>query len=544
MIRSLSMCIFLCLIVNVLGSQSIADDKAVFERGFYWQKGKNTKDYKQRTPFTSFDSLLTISKDVIKITLEYRSGNLTSRINQFTNLTELEVRFYNVGVVLPSELWTMTQLKRLELDCWNYSPIEISNELENLVNLEDLSLDGIYLYKFPMAIIKLTKLKELTLMINKIKEIPSEIGKLKNLERLAILGNDMNELPKEIGKLTKLKKLYLQNNKLKTLPPEIGLLKNLVLCSPSGNKLDSLPIEFWNLTKMEDLNFYNCGLSYIPPQIGKMKNLIWLGLNHNDFKTIPKEIGKLTKLKSLYIEGNEFTSMPKEIANLKQLKLIDIRKNPWIEFPIELFGMTNLKNIYFDDRNVAEYNFPEELCKRLNYPARFIHKVPTSIAKHPLKFYLERSDIDSISKLYVQNKLNLSEFTLDRILDSVETKNPITAPFYFFLFNAVLEYANPGYGGCPGDLLNDGHDYRAAEMAGAFFKKDPIDFFARIKYGEYKHYYTYWKWSLLSGLNYHPNEKGEEGEDGLDVYFRTEGLKYQKDWKELKVFFEEHHEHQ
>ena len=99
--------------------------------------------------------------------------------------------------------------------------------LQELKDLQTLSLNNNNLETIPPEIFQLKKLKCLLLYNNNLREIPREIGQLKNLEELSLHNNNIKKLPREIGKLGKLRYLSIRNNNLQEFPLEIARLKNV-----------------------------------------------------------------------------------------------------------------------------------------------------------------------------------------------------------------------------------------------------------------------------------------------------------------------------
>ena len=90
----------------------------------------------------------------------------------------------------------------------------LKEALKDPLKIYKLDLSYQKLEKLPKEIENLNNLQRLSLWRNHLKALPREIGKLNNLQRLELGGNQLKALPKEIGNLKNLKKLYLRNNKL------------------------------------------------------------------------------------------------------------------------------------------------------------------------------------------------------------------------------------------------------------------------------------------------------------------------------------------
>jgi hypothetical protein len=65
------------------------------------------------------------------------------------------------------------------------------------------------------------------------------------------------------------------------------------------------------------------------------------------------------------------------------------------------------------------------------------------LAGHQINFYLNHPQIDSHSKLFFKGELAISNNAISYgIIDSVLTKNEETRPFYFFIFNQIVDLSD------------------------------------------------------------------------------------------------------
>ena len=144
--------------------------------------------------------------------------------NSEGRVTELELGYpgNNLTGLIPSELGSLSELKRLELT-YNRLDGTIPPELGNLSNLEHLGLtynrlDG---------------------------PIPPELGNLSNPEVLNLAVNELTgPIPPELGNLSNLESLNFVDNRLTgPIPPELGNLSNLELLRLDANRLTGeLPV--------------------------------------------------------------------------------------------------------------------------------------------------------------------------------------------------------------------------------------------------------------------------------------------------------------
>ena len=82
--------------------------------------------------------------------------------------------------------------------------------------LETLSLKDNVLKEFPKAIVKMKKLKKLTLFISDLSTIPDEFGTLTELEELDLRSDGIRDLSEILIRFTKIKTLHISPKILST----------------------------------------------------------------------------------------------------------------------------------------------------------------------------------------------------------------------------------------------------------------------------------------------------------------------------------------
>ncbi|NVO08892.1 MAG: hypothetical protein HXX16_02925 [Bacteroidales bacterium] len=84
-----------------------------------------------------------------------------------------------------------------------------------------------------------------------------------------------------------------------------------------------------------------------------------------------------------------------------------------------------------------------------------------------ISFYLNHTQIDPRSKLFFKGELSVSNYAITYgVLDSVLTKNEETRPFYFFIFNQIVDLSD--------EEMRDFVSNRCLE----FVEKYPCEYFA------------------------------------------------------------------
>eukprot|EP00986_Skeletonema_menzelii_P011238 scaffold5719_cov194-Skeletonema_menzelii.AAC.2 len=328
----------------------------------------------------------------------------------------------NIHGVLPNELFTAF-LKMTVLDLHqNELAGTIGRELANMVELEDLFLNGnafegrlpdnigdlrnlqnlnVHDNRFdgpiPESIGELEKLRELGMFNNEFSgRIPLSIRKLKGLIAMYLESNQLTgNIPPVIGQLTALEDIRLRNNTLNgPIPTELGDLKQLRTLYLDTNNLSGLiPTELGNLYKLDDLQMHdNALIGKLPVELAFLNGLTTLYIDGNGLTgSFPEEFGEMHALEELYISSNELTGeLPATIRGMKSLKYFrgsdnqfvgkiptDIGKLLKLEYlmldsnqftgapPTELGELKELKAVHLHDNNLSG-EVPDELCDLRN----------------------------------------------------------------------------------------------------------------------------------------------------------------------------------
>ena len=165
--------------------------------------------------------------------------------------------------------------------------------------------------------------------------------------------NDLaGEIPAELGSLANLQRLRLNNNDLTgEIPTELGSLANLRTLSLGGNHLTGgIPAELGSLTNLRELYLYENQLKgEIPAELGSLVNLESLYLANDQLTgAIPAELGNLSNLVSLRLYGNYLTgTIPPALGNLTNLQELILHGNQLTgAIPAELGNLANLRVLY------------------------------------------------------------------------------------------------------------------------------------------------------------------------------------------------------
>lgn len=92
------------------------------------------------------------------------------------------------------------------------TPLIISDDIQKLLFLESLGIDGPISVKISPAFWSRRSLQELQIKNANLQSLPDEIGNLDNLVVLDLSDNALKTLPSSIGRLQKLQNLFLEGN--------------------------------------------------------------------------------------------------------------------------------------------------------------------------------------------------------------------------------------------------------------------------------------------------------------------------------------------
>jgi len=105
--------------------------------------------------------------------------------------------------------------------------------------------------------------------------------------------NQIQSLSPTVKNLTKLEQLWLGGNFLRQLPTELGQLTSLIELHLGRNKIHHVSLELGNLNRLVSLNLSYNRLIEIPSQILDLRQLEALNLNGNVRRRVATDFGKL-----------------------------------------------------------------------------------------------------------------------------------------------------------------------------------------------------------------------------------------------------------
>jgi len=273
---------------------------------------KSNKGIKELT--MTFQPVAISNKDLPnleKLKFTWSGGEIdTSYIEQFENLTDLDISFRGRGI---SE---------------EYHYREINADLSKLKNLKSLGLKSITVTN----------------------ELMNKITTLSNLESLYLTGVRFSEgVATELKNLKKLTTLYINSNYSKDMENGIKYLTNLRNLTITYKYLmDSIPEYIYTFKDLEYLDLSYCNIKEIGEEISNLVNLKYLDLTENNIITIPPELNSLKKLEYLNLSSNRINcDSPDFLNNFENLKYFYIDGN--INVKGRVLTNKNLLECTYDD---------------------------------------------------------------------------------------------------------------------------------------------------------------------------------------------------
>ena len=317
---------------------------------------------------------------------------IPSEIGLLTQLTELELSYFQLTGTIPSTLPNLTKLTILRMS-ENKLNGTIPSSLSRLLQLKQLDLNGNLLTgSIPYSVSRLTKLSYLNFGANLLTgSIPSSLSNLTELASLNLVGNSLN------GTIS----LSLCSSVSDDIQIDCGEIAcdccydDFYGACPSGSPTSntaspSVPTpaltpeetacNFLQITSLAECRATAkipfCGLEYlnspmlrcyfgnytpnggrtIPSEIGLLSQLTELDLSYFQLTgTIPSTLPNLTKLTNLRMSGNKLNgTIPSSLSRLLQLQDLILNDNLFTgSIPSSLSSLTQLSLVSLDANSLT-----------------------------------------------------------------------------------------------------------------------------------------------------------------------------------------------
>lgn len=250
--------------------ESVALDNAAFEE--FGKCTKDAQKYLAQKQYDEYQAALEKCKEVFDKNLEKTgikilesASSLSEALKKPERIGTLGINLYSQKIErLPDEFVKLQNLEELSIvginarDYFGMHRFDIGdamNKITKIPKIRKLILEGDL--KAEDIKDRLKNLRQLKMLkLTGMHEIPAEIGDLVNLEQLYIEGKEISSVPPVIGNLGKLTNLAITGTSVSSLPAEIGRLRNLLSLNVSKNKLVSIPPSMRDLTGLKDFEVW------------------------------------------------------------------------------------------------------------------------------------------------------------------------------------------------------------------------------------------------------------------------------------------------
>lgn len=235
---------------------------------------------------------------------------------------------------LPSKVFEMRNLRFLSLG----GGLEhLPKGVDGLQTLEELNVDMPGLSEFPKEILRLWGLTKLRLKAS-ISSIPEGLAQLTRLRELALWENPLREIPTPVRHLQQLRYLNLSSTGLSVFPEWLSELETLEVLWLSNNGIRSLPDNVAELSRLIALVIIDNQIEDLPPSFARLKFLRVLCLGDNPIAQIPEAVFFLPSLEALELRSlferapALLKVIPAKIVDLQRLQVLEVDGQP-IENP-------------------------------------------------------------------------------------------------------------------------------------------------------------------------------------------------------------------
>jgi Leucine-rich repeat (LRR) protein len=327
------------------------------------------------------------------LVIEFSNLMLAPGIPTAFPLASLRLRGYMQD--LPDDIGNLQQLTELSLD--DFANDTFPDSISGLSRLEQLALIGCpHLVELPEAwLAGLTRLRTFKLRgADMLQSVPDTIGALQRLTLLSISDTPITCLPPSIGQLSSLHILQLHNALVTSLPDTISSLHRLQSMEIVGTPLEelpagigglsslrtlvlsaaeqgiSIPMDFGRLRALERLVFLGPFAHPLPESLADLPRLTSLSFKGcNDVNHIPGTLGRITSLRELRFKDCNMGTLPDAIGDLARLTHLAIHNNfgpDWMPLgniqvlPAAMWRAVSLRKLHFQNDSVA---LPTEMTR-------------------------------------------------------------------------------------------------------------------------------------------------------------------------------------
>ena len=165
------------------------------------------------------------------------------------------------------------------------------------------------------------------------REMSDQLAQLNNLQQLILTYNGLESLPEELGVLTKLKMLDVSHNRLSRLPSSLYNLTDVQTMQLGDNQLtvNSFPpadLDKEMFPNLQHINLVNNQLTELPSFVYHCAVLAEIVASDNEITCLSESVCQLTALKQLDLKRNKLTVLPGELGRCARLRVLGFEDNP------------------------------------------------------------------------------------------------------------------------------------------------------------------------------------------------------------------------
>ncbi|WP_299626359.1 leucine-rich repeat domain-containing protein [uncultured Tenacibaculum sp.] len=280
--------------------------------------------------------------------------DLVPLCKNFPDLEELSLAFGNAEFSIPKEIEQLTNLQKLSIKQGTLT--NVANEIKNLTKLKSLELHGLGFEELPIEFTTIPNVDEVTLKnFYTLTTLPEEIKNWKVLEKInfkfcfkgreeksfedeLFIEDKPNALPAAISGLKNLKEIRLEFCPIQNLDPlaELSHLEEIHITQAKLNTIDAVK----NLTRLKKIDIKNSYDLNNVDAVSKLINLEYLDISSSKITSL-EPLHKLTKLEYLNIKGCTLDKSNFNVKNallplyhfenLKTVKSSHLTEEEWTE---------------------------------------------------------------------------------------------------------------------------------------------------------------------------------------------------------------------
>ena len=268
-------------------------------------------------------------------------------IGNFSNLETLYLVASN-GKQIPVEILKLKKLKDLTLMSCMAIPAGIAGAFPQLENLKIENYNSTEIPDFSGC-------TAVTFLFTAfpMKEYPTGISSMQRLKRLEINGKFGNAAFPDLSACSSLEEIWLTDNDLVTFPEKIGEMKNLKKLVLNTPILETISENIGQCEGLNSLIIAKSKIQTIPATLTQCRNLKSFSMQQAGLTAFPAVLFDLS-LEYLNLGWNKITIIPQEIARLTSLQTLSVAGNQLTALPDELLSLPALQTVVFHANQISK----------------------------------------------------------------------------------------------------------------------------------------------------------------------------------------------